>query len=83
MPLSHDHRIQGTTNDVVPHTRRILITVFLMLLAAAASLLTPYLTKIVLDEVIPHKDFSKLAWLSAMEALTAPDSETKKTSFNS
>ncbi|MBC2099299.1 ABC transporter ATP-binding protein [Listeria booriae] len=48
---------------VKPYQKSIYITLFVILLANVATMLGPYLTKVVIDTAIPQKDMTLLAWL--------------------
>ncbi|MBC1796597.1 ABC transporter ATP-binding protein [Listeria booriae] len=48
---------------VKPYQKPIYITLFVILLANVATMLGPYLTKVVIDTAIPQKDMTLLAWL--------------------
>ncbi|MCD2346312.1 ABC transporter ATP-binding protein [Clostridium guangxiense] len=55
---------------VVPYKKEMIITVFLMLLSSAATLLGPYLVQIAIDDMIPKKNIRGLVMLSAIFVLT-------------
>ncbi|MBC1552668.1 ABC transporter ATP-binding protein [Listeria booriae] len=48
---------------VKPYQKPIYITLFVILLANVATMLGPYLTKVVIDTAIPQKNMTLLAWL--------------------
>ncbi|MBC1892198.1 ABC transporter ATP-binding protein [Listeria booriae] len=48
---------------VKPYQKSIYITLFVILLANVATMLGPYLTKVVIDTAIPQKDMTLLVWL--------------------
>ncbi|MBC1804580.1 ABC transporter ATP-binding protein [Listeria booriae] len=48
---------------VKPYQKPIYITLFVILLANVATMLGPYLTKVVIDTAIPQKDMTLLVWL--------------------
>ncbi|MBC2116541.1 ABC transporter ATP-binding protein [Listeria booriae] len=48
---------------VKPYQKPIYITLLVILLANVATMLGPYLTKVVIDTAIPQKDMTLLAWL--------------------
>lgn len=51
---------------VLPYKKEMIITVFLMLLSSAATLLGPYLIQIAIDDMIPKKNVKGLILLSAI-----------------
>lgn len=51
---------------ILPHKKKVLIAVTLMLLSSAASLTGPYLVKIALDSAIPQKNIRLLVELSGI-----------------
>ncbi|MBC2310161.1 ABC transporter ATP-binding protein [Listeria booriae] len=48
---------------VKPYQKPIYITLFVILLANVATMVGPYLTKVVIDTAIPQKDMTLLGWL--------------------
>lgn len=55
---------------VLPYKKEMIITVFLMLLSSAATLLGPYLIQIAIDDMIPKKNIKGLIMLSVIFVLT-------------
>lgn len=51
---------------VLPYKKEMIITVFLMLLSSAATLLGPYLIQIAIDDMIPKKNVKGLILLSVI-----------------
>lgn len=51
---------------VIPYKKEMIITVFLMLLSSAATLLGPYLIEIAIDDMIPKKNVKGLILLSVI-----------------
>ncbi|MGJ6583265.1 ABC transporter ATP-binding protein [Listeria monocytogenes] len=49
---------------VKPYQKSIYITLFVILLANVATMLGPYLTKIVIDDTIPNKNMTQLFWIA-------------------
>ncbi|ECB9671987.1 ABC transporter ATP-binding protein [Listeria monocytogenes] len=49
---------------VKPYQKSIYITLFVILLANVATMIGPYLTKIVIDETIPNKNMTQLFWIA-------------------
>jgi ATP-binding cassette, subfamily B, multidrug efflux pump len=60
------HHFRRMLSYIRPQALQALVAVALMLVASAANLLAPYLTKIALDEAIPHKDVWLLVRLAAV-----------------
>lgn len=54
---------------VLPYKKEMIITVFLMLLSSAATLLGPYLIQIAIDDMIPKKNVKGLIMLSVIFVL--------------
>lgn len=54
---------------VLPYKKEMIITVFLMLLSSAATLLGPYLIQIAIDDMIPKKNVKGLILLSVIFVL--------------
>lgn len=59
--FSHIKRLLGYMK---PYTKRVIITVILMLIASFAGLIGPYLVKIAIDDSIPNKDTYQLLILT-------------------
>ncbi|EAF1171703.1 ABC transporter ATP-binding protein [Listeria monocytogenes] len=49
---------------VKPYQKSIYITLFVILLANVATMIGPYLTKIVIDDTIPNKNMTELFWIA-------------------
>ncbi|EQC2227451.1 ABC transporter ATP-binding protein [Listeria monocytogenes] len=49
---------------VKPYQKSIYITLFVILLANVATMIGPYLTKIVIDVTIPNKNMTQLSWIA-------------------
>ncbi|EIZ3608016.1 ABC transporter ATP-binding protein [Listeria monocytogenes] len=49
---------------VKPYQKSIHITLFVILLANVATMIGPYLTKIVIDDTIPNKNMTQLFWIA-------------------
>ncbi|EAD9711210.1 ABC transporter ATP-binding protein [Listeria monocytogenes] len=49
---------------VKPYQKSIYITLFIILLANVATMIGPYLTKIVIDDTIPNKNMTQLFWIA-------------------
>ncbi|SCU56286.1 putative ABC transporter (ATP-binding protein) [Listeria monocytogenes] len=49
---------------VKPYQKSIYITLFVILLANVATMIGPYLTKIVIDDTIPNKNMTQLYWIA-------------------
>ncbi|EDN9235091.1 ABC transporter ATP-binding protein [Listeria monocytogenes] len=49
---------------VKPYQKSIYITLFVILLANVATMIGPYLTKIVIDDTIPNKNMTQLFWIA-------------------
>ncbi|EKZ0300055.1 ABC transporter ATP-binding protein [Listeria monocytogenes] len=49
---------------VKPYQKSIYITLFVILLANVATMIGPYLTKIVIDDTIPNKNMTQLFWIT-------------------
>ncbi|MCT35406.1 ABC transporter ATP-binding protein [Listeria monocytogenes] len=49
---------------VKPYQKSIYITLFVILLANVATMIDPYLTKIVIDDTIPNKNVTQLFWIA-------------------
>ncbi|EAK8406909.1 ABC transporter ATP-binding protein [Listeria monocytogenes] len=49
---------------VKPYRKSIYITLFVILLANVATMIGPYLTKIVIDDTIPNKNMTQLFWIA-------------------
>ncbi|EGC0089170.1 ABC transporter ATP-binding protein [Listeria monocytogenes] len=49
---------------VKPYQKSIYITLFVLLLANVATMIGPYLTKIVIDDTIPNKNMTQLFWIA-------------------
>ncbi|EAG1548001.1 ABC transporter ATP-binding protein [Listeria monocytogenes] len=49
---------------VKPYQKSIYITLFVILLANVATMIGPYLTKIVIDDTIPNKNTTQLFWIA-------------------
>ncbi|EAF2219117.1 ABC transporter ATP-binding protein [Listeria monocytogenes] len=49
---------------VKPYQKSIYITLFVILLANVATMIGPYLTKIVIDDTIPNKNVTQLFWIA-------------------
>ncbi|EAD5762276.1 ABC transporter ATP-binding protein [Listeria monocytogenes] len=49
---------------VKPYQKSIYITLFVILLANVATMIGPYLTKIVIDDTIPNKNITQLFWIA-------------------
>ncbi|HBJ9506703.1 TPA: ABC transporter ATP-binding protein [Listeria monocytogenes] len=49
---------------VKPYQKSIYITLFVILLANVATMIGPYLTKIVIDNTIPNKNVTQLFWIA-------------------
>ncbi|HAO5739881.1 TPA: ABC transporter ATP-binding protein [Listeria monocytogenes] len=49
---------------VKPYQKSIYITLFVILLANVATMIGPYLTKIVIDDTIPNKNMTQLSWIA-------------------
>ncbi|EHP6529348.1 ABC transporter ATP-binding protein [Listeria monocytogenes] len=49
---------------VKPYQKSIYITLFVILLANVATMIGPYLTKIVIDDTIPNKNMIQLFWIA-------------------
>ncbi|ECP4564291.1 ABC transporter ATP-binding protein [Listeria monocytogenes] len=49
---------------VKPYQKSIYITLFVILLANIATMIGPYLTKIVIDDTIPNKNMTQLFWIA-------------------
>ncbi|AAT02913.1 TPA: ABC transporter ATP-binding protein [Listeria monocytogenes] len=49
---------------VKPYQKSIYITLFVILLANVATMIGPYLTKIVIDDTIPSKNVTQLFWIA-------------------
>ncbi|EHE8323496.1 ABC transporter ATP-binding protein [Listeria monocytogenes] len=49
---------------VKPYQKSIYITLFVILLANVATMIGPYLTKIVIDDTIPNKNMTQLIWIA-------------------
>ncbi|EAD2801155.1 ABC transporter ATP-binding protein [Listeria monocytogenes] len=49
---------------VKPYQKSIYITLFVILLANLATMIGPYLTKIVIDDTIPNKNMTQLFWIA-------------------
>ncbi|WP_064614071.1 ABC transporter ATP-binding protein [Listeria monocytogenes] len=51
---------------VKPYQKSIFITLFVILLANVATMIGPYLTKIVIDDTIPNKNMTQLFWIAVI-----------------
>ncbi|EAF1445297.1 ABC transporter ATP-binding protein [Listeria monocytogenes] len=51
---------------VKPYQKSIYITLFVILLANVATMIGPYLTKIVIDDTIPNKNVTQLFWIAVI-----------------
>ncbi|ECP2243204.1 TPA: ABC transporter ATP-binding protein [Listeria monocytogenes] len=51
---------------VKPYQKSIYITLFVILLANVATMIGPYLTKIVIDDTIPNKNMTQLFWIGVI-----------------
>ncbi|EAC2487898.1 ABC transporter ATP-binding protein [Listeria monocytogenes] len=51
---------------VKPYQKSIYITLFVILLANVATMIGPYLTKIVIDDTIPKKNMTQLFWIAVI-----------------
>ncbi|EAC3044348.1 ABC transporter ATP-binding protein [Listeria monocytogenes] len=51
---------------VKPYQKSIYITLFVILLANVATMIGPYLTKIVIDATIPNKNMTQLFWIAVI-----------------
>lgn len=51
---------------VKPYPKSIYITLFVILLANVATMIGPYLTKIVIDDTIPNKNMTQLFWIAVI-----------------
>ncbi|MGJ6870279.1 ABC transporter ATP-binding protein [Listeria monocytogenes] len=51
---------------VKPYQKSIYITLFVILLANVATMIGPYLTKIVIDDTIPSKNMTQLFWIAVI-----------------
>ncbi|EOC6381633.1 ABC transporter ATP-binding protein [Listeria monocytogenes] len=51
---------------VKPYQKSIYITLFVILLANVATMIGPYLTKIVIDDTIPNKNMTQLFWIAVI-----------------
>ncbi|MBC2137042.1 ABC transporter ATP-binding protein [Listeria innocua] len=51
---------------VKPYQKSIYITLFVILLANVATMIGPYLTKVVIDETIPNKNMTQLFWIAVI-----------------
>ncbi|EKZ4846616.1 ABC transporter ATP-binding protein [Listeria monocytogenes] len=49
---------------VKPYQKSIYITLFVILLTNVATMIGPYLTKIVIDDTIPNKNMTQLFWIA-------------------
>ncbi|MBC1350007.1 ABC transporter ATP-binding protein [Listeria welshimeri] len=49
---------------VKPYQKSIYITLFIILLANVATMIGPYLTKVVIDDTIPNKNMTQLFWIA-------------------
>ncbi|EAE5857391.1 ABC transporter ATP-binding protein [Listeria monocytogenes] len=49
---------------VKPYQKSIYVTLFVILLANVATMIGPYLTKIVIDDTIPNKNMTQLFWIA-------------------
>ncbi|MBC1630883.1 ABC transporter ATP-binding protein [Listeria welshimeri] len=49
---------------VKPYQKSIYITLFVILLANVATMIGPYLTKVVIDDTIPNKNMTQLFWIA-------------------
>ncbi|EAE9670408.1 ABC transporter ATP-binding protein [Listeria monocytogenes] len=49
---------------VKPYQKSIYITLFVILLANVATMIGPYLTKIVIDDTIPNQNMTQLFWIA-------------------
>ncbi|EAF1785161.1 ABC transporter ATP-binding protein [Listeria monocytogenes] len=49
---------------VKPYQKSIYVTLFVILLANVATMIGPYLTKIVIDDTIPNKNITQLFWIA-------------------
>ncbi|EAF6312659.1 ABC transporter ATP-binding protein [Listeria monocytogenes] len=49
---------------VKPYQKSFYITLFVILLANVATMIGPYLTKIVIDDTIPNKNMTQLFWIA-------------------
>ncbi|KAB7670082.1 ABC transporter ATP-binding protein [Bacillus sp. B1-b2] len=64
---SHFKRIGGY---IKPYKKSLFVTLILILIANAASMLGPYFTKIAIDEIIPEKDVQSLIFISILFVLS-------------
>ncbi|MBC1934799.1 ABC transporter ATP-binding protein [Listeria grandensis] len=55
---------------VKPYRKAIYATLFVILLANVATMLGPYLTKVVIDNAIPNKNMTLLAWIGVVFVLS-------------
>ncbi|EUJ23046.1 ABC transporter [Listeria grandensis FSL F6-0971] len=55
---------------VKPYRKAIYVTLFVILLANVATMLGPYLTKVVIDNAIPNKNMTLLAWIGVVFVLS-------------
>ncbi|AQY51307.1 ABC transporter [Listeria weihenstephanensis FSL R9-0317] len=55
---------------VKPYRKPIYMTLFVILLANVATMLGPYLTKVVIDTAIPEKNMTLLAWIGVVFLLS-------------
>ncbi|EAE8345897.1 ABC transporter ATP-binding protein [Listeria monocytogenes] len=51
---------------VKPYQKSIYITLFVILLANVATMIGPFLTKIVIDDTIPNKNMTQLFWIAVI-----------------
>ncbi|MBC1637103.1 ABC transporter ATP-binding protein [Listeria welshimeri] len=49
---------------IKPYQKSIYITLFVILLANVATMIGPYLTKVVIDDTIPNKNMTQLFWIA-------------------
>ncbi|PKG23535.1 ABC transporter ATP-binding protein [Niallia nealsonii] len=64
-PFSYSH-LKRLMQYIKPYKRKILFTIFIMLLASAAGLTGPYLIKHAIDSAIPKKDIGELSLLAGI-----------------
>ncbi|MBC1473710.1 ABC transporter ATP-binding protein [Listeria grandensis] len=55
---------------VKPYRKAIYVTLFVILLANVVTMLGPYLTKVVIDNAIPNKNMTLLAWIGVVFVLS-------------
>ncbi|WP_234123075.1 ABC transporter ATP-binding protein [Clostridium hydrogenum] len=66
----NSHELKRILKYVLPYKKEMVITIILMLLSSAATLLGPYLIEIAIDDMIPKKNINGLIMISVVFVIT-------------